>query len=63
MTLAPDSQLQVVYFENGRHETWRGAGSLEVAETESRAHDLPKPEVKVLPEVMVKQIAKTSCTR
>ena len=31
LSLEKDAQLRVAYFENGRHETWSGPGSLELA--------------------------------
>ncbi len=54
-----DARLQLVYFESGRQETWQGAGRLEIQGAESKASGLPAPTVKTLPEVMVKQIART----
>ncbi|MDP2809900.1 MAG: hypothetical protein Q8O34_07090 [Rhodocyclaceae bacterium] len=59
LALQRDARLQVVYFENGRQETWQGVGRLEITKTEGQAFGLPPPEVKVLPAVMVKQIART----
>lgn len=53
------ARLQVVYFDNGRQESWAGGGRLEIAKAESTPYGLPPAEVKVLPAVMVKQIAKT----
>lgn len=53
------ARLQIVYFESGRQEVWQGGGRLEVLGTESRSFGLPNPEVKTLPSVMVKQIART----
>ena len=54
-----DARLQIVYFENGRQETWQGSGRLEIAAGESTASGLPSPAVKTLPAVMVRQIART----
>ncbi|WIM04925.1 MAG: hypothetical protein OHM77_09460 [Candidatus Nitricoxidivorans perseverans] len=59
LALQRDARLQVVYFEGGRQETWQGGGRLEVTKVESRAYGLPPPEAKVLPAVMVRQIART----
>jgi hypothetical protein len=53
------SRLQVVYFDNGRQERWRGGGRLEIAKSGGISTDLPSAEIKVLPPVLVKQIAKT----
>lgn len=54
-----DARLQVVYFESGRQEVWHGGGRLEVLGTESKPFGLPNPEVKMLPSILVKQIART----
>jgi hypothetical protein len=59
LALDKGAMLQLVYFENGRQETWRGPGKLEIAKTDSTPKGLKPPEVKTLPPVMVKQIAKT----
>lgn len=59
LSLETDSRLQVVYFENGRRETWSGPGRLEMALREGKASGLPAPEVKQLPLVMARQLART----
>lgn len=59
LILDRESQLQVVYFDNGRQETWKGSGRLEIAKADSIPYGLAPPMVKVLPAVVVKQIAKT----
>lgn len=60
LALAKDARLQVVYFSGGRQETWSGAGKLEVARSESKASSgLSAPQVRQLPAVMVRQIART----
>lgn len=53
-----DAKLQIVFFESGRQEIWQGGGRLEVLASEGKGFGLPKPEVKTLPAVMVKQIAR-----
>ncbi|MCF8199228.1 MAG: hypothetical protein K9J42_10705 [Sulfuritalea sp.] len=53
------SRLQLVYFKTGRQETWSGSGNLVMAAKESRAEGLPEPQIKTLPLVMVKQLART----
>lgn len=58
LTLA-DGRIQVVYFDSGRQETWQGSGRLDIGDTESKAKGLPDPQTRVLPDIMVKQIAKT----
>ena len=59
LALEKGSRVQLVYFENGRQETWAGAGKLEIAKAESMPTGLKAPEIKVLPALMVKQIVKT----
>lgn len=60
LTMEGAARLQMVYFEGGRQETWRGAGQLEVGSGASKAikGDL-QPEVKKLPAILVKQLSKT----
>ncbi len=53
------TRLQLVYFKTGRQETWSGSGNLVMAAKESQAEGLPAPQVKTLPLVMVKQLART----
>lgn len=59
LSLEKGSRLQVVYFENGRQETWSGPGRLELTPLEGKASGLPPPEVKTLPLVMARQLART----
>lgn len=59
LSLDKGARLQLVYFDGGRQETWKGSGKLEVARVESKATGLAAPEVKKLPDIMVKQIART----
>lgn len=59
LSLEGDARLQVVYFENGRRETWTGAGRVELTAREGKASGLAAPEVKQLPLVMAKQLART----
>ena len=59
LSLEKDSRLQVVYFENGRRETWTGPGRLEMTLREGKPGGLPDPEVKQLPLVMARQLART----
>ncbi len=58
LTLAGGS-IQLVYFESGRQENWRGDGKLEVGSGASKATGLPEPDTRTLPDIMVRQIAKT----
>ena len=58
--LDADSILQLVYFQNARQESWRGAGRIEVGEEESRAlGSSMQPAVKQLPAMLVRQLVKT----
>ncbi|MDP2135107.1 MAG: hypothetical protein Q8J99_16015 [Sulfuritalea sp.] len=59
LSLEKDARLQLVYFENGRQETWSGSGRLEMALYESKAAGLPAAQVKSLPLVMARQLART----
>lgn len=59
MVTISDAKLQIVYFQNGRQESWQGVGRIEVLATEGRGVGLSNPGVKTLPEIMVKQIART----
>lgn len=59
LSLAKGAVLQIVYFENGREETWRGAGRLEITGNDSTPKGLAPPQLRTLPAVLVKQVAKT----
>ena len=59
LDLESNSRVQVVYFENGRRETWSGPGRLEMALREGQASGLHAAEVKQLPLVMARQLART----
>lgn len=59
LSLAQGSKLQLVYFESGRQETWSGPGRLELTPREGKASGLPAPELKSLPLVMARQLART----
>ena len=59
LSLEKDAQLRVAYFENGRHETWSGPGSLELAARGGRPAGLTAPELKTLPLAVARQLART----
>lgn len=59
LALEKTAKVQVVYFDSGRQETWAGGGRLEITSAGGVAYGLAEPQVKTLPPVMVKQIAKT----
>ncbi|MDD5176414.1 MAG: hypothetical protein PHQ05_08350 [Sterolibacterium sp.] len=58
LTLDKDSRLQLVYFDSGRMETWRGSGRLEISSAASQAFGLPEPQLRVLSAVMVSQLSR-----
>lgn len=54
------SQFHLVYFGSGREEVWKGVGQLEVGSGASRVvKGSLQPEARVLPPLVVRQIAKT----
>ena len=60
LTLGDAARVQIVYFDGGRQETWSGAGAIAVGESESVVKKGKLvPEIKVLPALLVKQLAKT----
>lgn len=60
LTLDAASRLQLVFFDGGRQETWKGSGALEVGTTSSKVvKGNPQSEVRTLPPILVKQLIKT----
>lgn len=59
LSLERTARLQLVYFDGGRQESWSGGGRLEIARNASKSTGLAPPQVKQLPTVMVRQIART----
>lgn len=59
LSLEGDARIQIVFFTSRRQEAWQGSGRLEVAAVGGNGLGLADPQVKVLPEVLVRQIAKT----
>jgi hypothetical protein len=59
LSLEKDAQLRVAYFENGRHETWSGPGSLELAVRGGQPAGLAAPELKTLSLAVARQLART----
>lgn len=57
--LDKDSRLQLLYFDNGRQESWAGPGRLEVTAREGKGIGLPLPDARTLPVVMARQLART----
>ena len=58
LLLKNSSKAQLVFFKSGRHETWSGAGEVNIDASEGKSTSL-KPLVKQLPSLLVKQLAKT----
>ena len=59
LTLGKDAKLQVVYFVNGRQESWNGAAKLTIGANESTAaNGATPPQVKKLPPVVLQQLTR-----
>ena len=59
LTLGKDAKLQVVYFENGRQESWSGAAKLVIGAKESTAATgAAPPQVKKLPAIVLQQLSR-----
>lgn len=59
LKLSKDAKLQLVYFENGRQETWNGAAKVVVGATESQSSDAANPvQVKKLPPIVLQQLSR-----
>ena len=59
LALEPRSRLRLVYFDNGRQETWSGPGRLEVTTREGRPDGLAAAEIRSLSMAAARQIART----
>jgi hypothetical protein len=59
LQLKNGARVKLVFFESRRQEIWAGSGRLWLTASKGESDVLPEPQVKVLPEAMVKQIAKT----
>lgn len=59
LELIGDAQVQLVFFGSHRQELWSGNGKLEIEPQQGKGTGLPQPQVKTLPEMLVRQIAKT----
>ncbi|HEX5391833.1 MAG TPA: hypothetical protein VFW68_01035 [Rhodocyclaceae bacterium] len=59
VSLGKDARLRIVYFANGRQEIWGGPGKLEIGGTGGKATGLRDMGVVQLPDVLVRQMAKT----
>lgn len=59
LTLGKDAKLQLVYFENGRQETWTGAAKVVIGANESQAAGTANPpQVKKLPAIVLQQLSR-----
>lgn len=60
LQLAPQSNLQLVYLNNGRQESWRGPGQLDIGQNQSSSPQSGfAPEVKQLPPAVLSALSKT----
>jgi len=51
--------VRLIFFESRREESWLGEGRIEIGSTQGKGVGLADPQVRVLPEPMARQIAKT----
>jgi hypothetical protein len=59
LSLGKDAKLQVVYFKDGRQETWQGPATLLIGASESTAaHGANPPLVKKLPAIVLQQLTR-----
>ena len=59
LTLSKDAKLQLVYFDNGRQETWTGAAKVVIGANESQAAGAANPpQVKKLPAFVLQQLSR-----
>lgn len=59
LDLERDARLQLLYFDSGRHESWSGPGRLELTPGEGMPGGMAAAEVKSLPLVVARQLART----
>lgn len=59
LSLENDSRVRMLYFDNGRQESWSGPGRLELALREGKGRGLAAPQVNMLPLVVARQLART----
>jgi hypothetical protein len=57
LLLDKDGFVRLVYFRNGRQETWRGAGQVTISDNEGKS-DTVKAEVKQLPAMVFEQLTR-----
>ncbi|MDP1605856.1 MAG: hypothetical protein Q8L93_04305 [Rhodocyclaceae bacterium] len=59
LVLEGNASIQMVFFQSNRQERWSGTGRIEIATHAGNGQGLAEPQVKVLPDILVKQIART----
>lgn len=59
LLLEKEAGMRLIFFGSRREESWRGEGRIEIGSTRGQGIGLAEPQVRVLPEVMARQIAKT----
>jgi len=59
LRLQGGSLVRLLFLANGRQETWRGSGKVDVRETQGLGNGLPAPEIASLAVAVVRQIART----
>lgn len=59
LTLEGNARIRLVFFASQRQESWQGSGRIEIGSDRATATGLAEPVVRILPEIMVRQIAKT----
>lgn len=59
LLLENNAGTRLIFFASRRQESWRGEGRIEIGNIQGRGIGLPEPQVRVLPELMAGQIAKT----
>lgn len=53
------ARIRLIYFASKRQESWSGKGQLAIGAGEGKGQGLGDPEVRTLPDMLVKQIART----
>jgi hypothetical protein len=59
LLLGNGAGTRLIFFGSRREESWRGEGRIEIGSAQGRGTGLADPQVRVLPEAMARQIAKT----
>ena len=59
LVLEGTAGVRLIFFDSRREESWQGAGQIEIGDTQGRGTGLAEPQVRVLPELMARQMAKT----